>query len=410
MASWSGKTIEWKTDNELGAKYGQCSPDEKKAENLRKEERMNPRQRWRCALEHRESDRVPIHDSPWDATVDRWRKEGLPPSISASDYFGYEMVRFCPDVGPQLGCEVLEEDEEYIVQRNHFGEVVKNHRNRSTTPQIIDSPIKNRTDWEKIRSRLIASDSRSVSSGNTMNPDGYVSMEEALTKFGRERRKGRFITFTAPVGYGLLQRYLGSERLLVAIATDPLWVKEMYTTAAQLAVDMCEVMIDKGFEFDGAFLSDDLGYRNGLLFSPKCYQEQLLPADKLICDYFHSKDMPVILHSCGCVKELIPHLIEAGFSCLQPLEVKAGMDVRELKRKYGDKLSFMGGIDVRLMRADDPNLIEKEIKEKFSVAKKGGGYIYHSDHSIPNDVSFEQYRRVMELVRQYGRYDKEANG
>ena len=367
---------------------------------------MNSRQRWKWALGLREPAQVPIHDSPWDATIERWRKEGLPADISASDYFGYEMARFCPDLGPQLGCEVLEENEEYITQRNHFGEVVRNHRDRSTTPQIIDSPIKNRGDWEKMKSRLTASDSRFIAPSNIMDPKSYLPLDGALAEFGKDRQKGKFITFTALVGYDLLQRYLGSEKLLLAIATNPQWVKEMYATTAQLAIDMCELMIDKGFEFDGAFLCDDLGYRNALLFSPKCYQEQLLPADKLICDYFHSKDMPIILHSCGCVKELIPYFIEAGFSCLQPLEVKAGMDVRELKRKYGDKLSFMGGIDVRLMRADDPNLIEKEIKDKFSVAKKGGGYIYHSDHSIPNDVSFQQYKRVMELVRQYGGYDE----
>ncbi len=114
--------------------------------------------------------------------------------------------------------------------------------------------------------------------------------------------------------------------------------------------------------------------------------------------------MPTILHCCGYVKELIPHLIEVGLDCLQPLEVKAGMDVRELKEKYGDKLSFMGGIDVRAMANPDPNIIEEEIRSKFEVAKKGGGYIYHSDHSIPNNVSFKQYKRVMELVKKYGKY------
>jgi uroporphyrinogen decarboxylase len=114
--------------------------------------------------------------------------------------------------------------------------------------------------------------------------------------------------------------------------------------------------------------------------------------------------MPTILHSCGRVKEIIPDLIEVGLDCLQPLEVKAGMDVRELKEKYGDKLSFMGGIDVRAMTDPDPDVIEKEIGSKFEVAKKGGGYIYHSDHSIPNNVSFEQYKRVMELVKKYGKY------
>jgi uroporphyrinogen decarboxylase len=64
----------------------------------------------------------------------------------------------------------------------------------------------------------------------------------------------------------------------------------------------------------------------------------------------------------------------------------------------------MGGIDVRAMAADDPRVIEEEIRRKFEVAKVGGGYIYHSDHSVPNNVSFEQYKRVMELVRKYGQY------
>ena len=115
--------------------------------------------------------------------------------------------------------------------------------------------------------------------------------------------------------------------------------------------------------------------------------------------------MPIILHSCGRVKEIIPDLIEVGLDCLQPLEVKAGMDLRELKPEFGDKLCFMGGIDVRAMANPDPQAIEEEIKSKIPLAKKNGGYIYHSDHSIPKNVSFKQYkRRVMELVKKYGEY------
>ena len=64
----------------------------------------------------------------------------------------------------------------------------------------------------------------------------------------------------------------------------------------------------------------------------------------------------------------------------------------------------MGGIDVRAMSAEDPTAIEREIATKIPVAKKGGGYIYHSDHSVPNNVSLAQYQRVMELVRKYGTY------
>ena len=80
------------------------------------------------------------------------------------------------------------------------------------------------------------------------------------------------------------------------------------------------------------------------------------------------------------------------------------MDLIELKRDFGDKLAFMGGIDVRAMADPDPTVIEEEIKTKILSAKKGGGYIYHSDHSVPNNVSFEQYLRVLQLVKEYGAY------
>ena len=124
----------------------------------------------------------------------------------------------------------------------------------------------------------------------------------------------------------------------------------------------------------------------------------------MVFSFFHEHDMPVILHSCGNVTEMIPDLLEIDLDCLNPLEVKAGMDLVGLKKQYGDKLAFMGGIDVRAMADPDPSVIENEIRTKLPVAKQGGGYIYHSDHSVPSNVSFEQYKRVIELVREYGGY------
>ncbi len=114
--------------------------------------------------------------------------------------------------------------------------------------------------------------------------------------------------------------------------------------------------------------------------------------------------MPIILHSCGRVLDLIPRFIEDGLACLQPVETKAGRDLVELKREFGDRMAFMGGIDVRAMADPDPSVIEEEIKSKIPLAKRGGGYIYHSDHSVPNNVSFQRYCRVLELVREYGVY------
>ena len=213
-----------------------------------------------------------------------------------------------------------------------------------------------------------------------------------------------FTCYSAGIGYDRIQSYVASERLLMAIATDPDWVRDMYETDADLVVDMYEVMKEGGFEFDGAWLFCDLGYRNGLLFSPRHFEEQLRPTFQRLLSYFNGEGLPVILHSCGRVRDLIPFFIEDGLSCLQPLEVKSGMDVIELKGEYGDDMAFMGGIDVRAMADPDPSVIEEEIKARIPVAKRGGGYIYHSDHSVPRNVSFEQYLRVLDLVKRYGAY------
>jgi len=285
----------------------------------------------------------------------------------------------------------LEKDDEYIVETTDDGGIRRNFRDRATTPEIIDYPVKSKEDWYKIEERLI--------------PD-YTRVDWISLMRGYEKAKdeGKFIIFGAPTGYDRFQSFIKTEEMLIAMITEPEWVKRMFKVYSEFVISMVDMIISKGIEFDGAFLYNDMGYKNTSLFSPRTYQELLLETDKKMCDFFHQNNMSVLLHSCGNVKGLIPHLIEAGFDCLQPLEVKAGMDVIELKKEYGDKISFMGGIDVRLMEHPDISKIAEEIKTKVTFAKKGGGYIYHSDHSIPKDVSFERYCKIIEMAREYGKY------
>jgi uroporphyrinogen decarboxylase len=352
---------------------------------------ITSRQRVKMALGHEEPDRVPVHDSVWGATVDRWKGEGLPHHVPVDEYFGFELAGLGADITPRYPVAVVERNEEYIVERDAYGGLRMNHRDYSTTPEILDWPIKSREDWEHAKRRLEPSYTR-------------VDWVSARERFETARAEGKFITYGGGLGYDLACRYMKSDEFLMLLVTEPIWVRDMFQTLADLLVEMARMMIREGFQFDGAFVTDDLGYKMGPFFSPRTYRELLLPVERQVCDFFHSQGMPVILHSCGNVKPLIPLLIEAGFDCLQPLEVKAGMDVVELKREYGRELAFMGGIDVRLMADPDPSRIEAEIARKFEAAKPGGGYIYHSDHSIPLNVSFGQYVHVMELVRKHGQY------
>ena len=348
-------------------------------------------ERFRMALTHQEPDRVPVHDSPWIATVDRWHDEGLPLHTPVEEYFGYELCRFNCDVSPRFPIRILERNDEYIVETTPYGGVRRNHRDRSTTPEIVSCPIHTREEWEQVKPRLTPSHTR-------------VDWVTLRSEHERATDEGKFKVFSSGVGYDHTQGYVRSEELLMAMVAEPAWVQDMFETHADLVIEMAKMLMDEGFQFDGAFMSNDMGYRNASLFSPRTYRALLFDVDRRLYDFFHAHDMPVLLHSCGCVKELIPHLIEAGLDCLQPLEVKAGMDLIELKREYGQDLAFFGGIDVRAMADPDPSTIEEEVRRKFEVAMPGGGYIYHSDHSVPNNVSFDQYRYVMELVAKYGRY------
>ena len=178
----------------------------------------------------------------------------------------------------------------------------------------------------------------------------------------------------------------------------------MFAAHTKLVIDGYEAMKAMGVEYDGVFLPDDLAYRNGPLISPAMYRELVMPYHREACEHFARDGLTTILHSDGDVRPLIPSFLEAGFGALHPLEAKAGLDVRKLKPQYGDRLALYGNIDVRRL-AGSREEIEEEIRTKLAVAKEGGGYMYHSDHSVSADVSLDNYRFAVDLIRQHGRYD-----
>jgi len=107
------------------------------------------------------------------------------------------------------------------------------------------------------------------------------------------------------------------------------------------------------------------------------------------------------IHSCGSVWDLIPDLIETGLDVLQPLQVAAGMDLRELLPRFGEQLVLFGNISAAAM-SGPLDAIEAEIREKLSLGRQQGGYIYHSDHSIPPEVSLGRFQQVIRWVRECG--------
>jgi uroporphyrinogen decarboxylase len=111
----------------------------------------------------------------------------------------------------------------------------------------------------------------------------------------------------------------------------------------------------------------------------------------------------VIYHGCGNVKRIFTDFIEIGVDAYNPLEAKAGLDVVDLRRRYGHQIAFCGNMDVIIWARSSPDELKKSVLTKLNAAK-GGGYIFQSDHSVPSNVSGENYDLVVKMVRKYGRY------
>ncbi|HHW48769.1 MAG TPA: hypothetical protein GXX14_09165 [Clostridiaceae bacterium] len=223
------------------------------------------------------------------------------------------------------------------------------------------------------------------------------------TNYKKWREEGQWIEALLWFGFDVAHSWMvGTERLLIALMEEPEWYVDMFNHFLDVNIALLEMVWDAGYKFDSVMWYDDMGYKHSQFFSLKTYRELLKPVHKRAVDWAHAKGLKVRLHSCGDINPFIPDLIEIGVDALNPLEVKAGMDPVDIKKKYGDKLVLHGGVNAVLW--NDIEAIEEEIRRIVPVLKENGGYIFSSDHSIPSSVSLENFRHIVNLVKDVGSY------
>lgn len=196
----------------------------------------------------------------------------------------------------------------------------------------------------------------------------------------------------------------GHEHMLVGMALDPDWIRDMVDIYSRITLELQEILFAEEGLPDGIWYYEDMGFKGRPFMSPAMYRELIQPAHARTIEYAHSLNLPVIMHSCGMVESLLPGMVEAGIDCLQVIEIKAGMDLLRIHKQYGDRISLMGGIDVRAIYPNDKKLIDAELESKIPVVKNGYGYTLHSDHSIPETVNYETYRYFIEKGLELGTY------
>jgi uroporphyrinogen decarboxylase len=168
-------------------------------------------------------------------------------------------------------------------------------------------------------------------------------------------------------------------------------------------LQLLQMLWDAGYEFDSIGWCDDMGYKNNQFFSVDTYKEILKPYHQKAVQWAHSHGVNTHLHSCGDIRPFIPELINIGVDALNPLEVKAGIDPLEIKNKFGSKLVLHGGVNALLF--DDFGSLYQTVNKILPQLKQDGGYIFASDHSIPSSISFEDFGKLIELIKRVGSYE-----
>jgi len=341
---------------------------------------------------HQEADRIPIIDSPWAGTIRRWKREGLPENVSWADYFGVDKIgSIGADISPRYPKKILSEDDRSYVETSEWGVTMRHFKEEDSTPEFIDFKVTTAEAWEDCKARMLAD------AEDRINWDALKRSYPIWEKEGQWKQMGFWFGFDVTHSW-----MMGTENHLIAMFEEPELVADMYNTYLDCCIKQFEKVLAAGYKFDAIRWPDDMGYKGTTFFSNDVYRELLKPVQKRAIDWAHEHGMFAHLHSCGNIMTRIDDLIEIGLDALNPLEVKAGMEPLTLKAKYGDKLALHGGINAVLW--DDKEAIIEEIRRCVPILKENGGYIFSSDHSIPNSVSFENFSAIVEEVKRIGTY------
>ena len=347
-------------------------------------------------LRRKPVDRIGVFEHFWGDTNKKWTGEGhIRADESLEDHFGFDLQLCWPfNLAGRLDYqpETIEETEETILQRDGNGAVLRRHKLHDSTPEHVDFLVKDRGGWEEHVKPYLTPDRARI------NFEAYRNARKSASE------KQRFFCWSGVNVFECMHPVCGHQQMLMGMLTDPEWVKDMVQTYARLTVDLLDILFAEEGLPDGAWFYEDMGLKGRPFISLDMYREIIQPGHRLTIQACKDRGLPVIMHSCGFVEPLVPGMMEAGIDCLQVIEVKAGMDLLRLHRNYGDRLSFMGGIDVRKLYTNDKRVVEEELRGKIPIVMKNFGYVLHSDHSIPDQVEYETYRYFVDRALELGAY------
>jgi hypothetical protein len=375
---------------------------ERSANCLRKLERMIK------ALRHQEADRVPISDFFWGSFLQRWRSDlGLAPDTDIYRYYDLDWQVVNPNMDPRIRpFEILREDETEVTVRTGFGATIRKKFDQAMpgflafeTDSIEKMDAFEFDDPFDERRYLRPGDDQinGVGDGFSRNLPPFVDRVAAICD--------DFPVFGSVCeAHEMLWRLIGSENVMLWMGEYPDAIARFVDRLHEFNLGILKAQIEAAQgQLAGIVIWGDVAYKKGMLFSPAFWRRHFKPGLKAMIDECHGCGLPVIYHGCGNVNRIFEDFIEVGVDAYNPLEAKAGLDVIDLRRRFGHRIGFCGNMDVQTWSAAGREELRATVLRKLNAAK-GGGFIFQSDHSVPTNVPGESYDYVVGLVRRHGVY------
>ncbi|WP_018305510.1 uroporphyrinogen decarboxylase family protein [Desulfitobacterium hafniense] len=382
---------------------------------------MNSRERLLTALSHKEPDRIPL-----DLGAGCSCKFTKYFYVKLLDYFGiqeelvmnhipYQLVTASDKVLDLLKCDVRSaslhpipqaenpyakkwEDADSYYYTNNWGTRYRMPKHQGLYYDLIGGVLQDSEDEEEDQ-KFIWPVPEKFPAADRQQLEDY-------------RRAGLATTISEQFGNGFLQQgplMWGFENWFAMLLTEP----ERCTLFMDKLLEKKKEYYDHIFEVYGGLVdvcseADDFGTQRGTFVSPKLIREMILPYHKKLNDYLKAKGAGYMtLHSCGSVEASIPDIIEAGFDCLNPVQISAAnMSPEHLKKTYGKDITFWGGgINTQsTLPNGTPEQVREETKRNIDAFARDGGFVFATVHNVQDDVPIENFIAMWETFQDHCKY------
>ena len=276
---------------------------------------------------------------------------------------------------------VLEETEDFTITRDRMGRRMKLSKGYATLPLPLDHPVKSMDDWLKIKHHYEFSEER-------------FGADWEKTAHDRQQA-GHALVAGIPGGFDEPRQLMGEEELCVAFYTQPELIHDILQTIGDTALKVLD-RVSSVIQIDELSVHEDLAGKSGPLVGPKQVEEFIKPYYRRIWDMLRDRGARLFSQdSDGDMNAVIPAFLDAGLNVMYPMEPAAGMDIVQIRKQFGARLAFWGGIDKHVLRRSKEE-IEAELEYKIPPMVRTGGCVLGLDHRIPNGTPLTHYRFYIE--------------